>query len=60
MPLFTKTKFNNVLSFSTGSWLDWSDEAPVQKEEEEEEEEEEETDTENSQSTDSDHSSDFF
>ncbi len=54
MPLATKTKINNVFSFSTGSWLTWSDEAPVEKEEAEE------TETEDSQSIDSDHSSDFF
>ena len=46
----------NHFSFSTGSWLNWSDEAPAPQQQEEEQE----TETEDSQSIDSDHSSDFF
>ena len=59
MPRISQTKINNVFSFSTGSWLNWSDEAPAPQQQQQEEEEQE-TETEDSQSIDSDHSSDFF
>ena len=53
MPRTTNSKINTFFSFSTGSWLDWSDEQPAKQQEQENE-------TEDSQSIDSDHSSDFF
>ena len=53
MPRTTNSKINTFFSFSTGSWLDWSDEQPAKQQEQE-------TETEDSQSIDSDHSSDFF
>ena len=52
----TQSKINNVFSFSTGSWLNWSDEAPASKQEEEHFDSE----SEESQSIDSDHSSDVW
>ncbi len=54
MPRITQSKINNVFSLSTGSWLNWSDEAPVERQLEED------TETEDSQSIDSDHSSNFW
>ena len=57
MPRISQTKINNVFSFSTGSWLNWSDEAPAPQQQQEEEQE---TESEESQSMNSDHSSDFF
>ena len=35
MPQITKTKIQNVFSFSTGAWLNWSDEAPASEKPEE-------------------------
>ena len=58
MPRITQSKINNVFSFSTGSWLNWSDEAPAPQQQQQEEEQE--TESEESQSMNSDHSSDFF
>ena len=56
MPRITNSKIANVFSFSTGSWLNWSDEpAPNQQQVFTQEAESEE-----SQSIDSDHSSDFW
>ena len=55
MPRISQSKIQNVFSFSTGSWLNWSDEAPAPQQQQETE-----TETEDSQSIDSDHSSDFF
>ena len=54
MPRISQRKIQNVFSFSTGSWLNWSDEAPAPQQQETE------TETEDSQSIDSDHSSDYF
>ena len=56
MPQITKTKIQNVFSFSTGAWLNWSDEAPVS----EKPEEHVDSESEESESMDSDHSSDFW
>ena len=56
MPRITQSKINNVFSFSTGSWLNWSDEAPAS----EKPEEHVDSESEESQSIDSDHSSDFW
>ena len=53
MPQITKTKIQNVFSFSTGAWLNWSDESKQPEEHSDSESEE-------SQSMDSDHSSDFW
>ena len=55
MPRISQSKIQNVFSFSTGSWLNWSDEAPAPQQQQETE-----TDSEESQSIDSDHSSDLF
>ena len=56
MTRITNSKITNVFSFSTGSWLNWSDEpAPNQQQVFTQEAESEE-----SQSIDSDHSSDFW
>ena len=55
MPRISQSKIQNVFSFSTGSWLNWSDDAPAPQQQQETEAE-----TEDSQSIDSDHSSDFF
>jgi hypothetical protein len=57
MPRISQSKIQTVFSFSTGSWLNWSDEAPAPQQQQQQEEE---TETEDSQSIDSDHSSDFF
>ena len=46
-----KNQINQKFSFSTGSWLNWADEAPTPTIKEESEE---------SQSIDSDHSDDFW
>ena len=56
MPRITQSKINKVFSFSTGSWLNWSDEAPASKQLEEHYNSE----SEESQSIDSDDSSDFW
>ena len=53
MPRITQNKIQNVFSFSTGSWLNWSDESKQPEEHFQSESEE-------SQSIDSDHSSDFW
>ena len=37
MPRISQTKINNVFSFSTGSWLNWSDEAPAPQQQPEQE-----------------------
>ena len=58
MPRISQSKIQNVFSFSTGSWLNWSDEAPAPQQQQEQQETE--TDSEESQSMNSDHSSDFF
>ena len=56
MPQITKTKIQNVFSFSTGAWLNWSDEAPAS----EKPEEHFDSESEESSTIDSDDSSDFF
>ena len=56
MPQITKTKIQNVFSFSTGAWLNWSDEAPAS----EKPEEHFDSESEESPSIDSDDSSDFW
>ena len=53
MPRITQTKIQKEFSFSTGSWLHWSDESKQPEEHFQSESEE-------SQSIDSDHSSDFW
>ena len=55
MPRTTNSKINNFFSFSTGVWLNWSDEPRPEPREEETE-----TESESDQSIDSDHSSDFW
>jgi hypothetical protein len=56
MPQITRTKIQNVFSFSTGAWLNWSDESP----DSEKPDEHFDSESEESQSIDSDHSSDFW
>ena len=56
MPRLSQSKIHNVFSFSTGSWLNWSDEARAPQQQQQETE----TESEESQSMNSDHSSDFF
>ena len=53
MPRITQTKIQKEFSFSTGSWLNWSDESKQPDEHFDSESEE-------SQSIDSDDSSDFW
>ena len=66
MPQITRTKIQNVFSFSTGAWLNWSDESPdsetpvLTHRVEDQREEHFDSESEESQSIDSDHSSDFW